>query len=289
MAESQLRYSIRKLLEAESKGSYQTQNKRQIELLQMAHDLYASGYKLEHVKGLKPKHIQCLNELWKQRKLSAGTIKNKNTQLRWWAEHIGKASMMPSNDELGVPKRMYVTNENKGVELPNDTAFLDPLMNVYLSLQRHLGLRRQEAIKLKPYLADKGTHLELQGSWCKGGRPRSIPILTNEARAAVDAAKQFATNKAASLIPAEKTYIQQLYYYKNQLAKHGIKHGHGLRHSYVQDRYKALTGWECPVRSGLTSKELTPEQKQMDEMARNEISANVGHCRKAITAIYCGR
>ncbi len=46
MAENQLRYSIRKLLEAESKGSYQTQNKRQIELLQMAHDLYANGYKL---------------------------------------------------------------------------------------------------------------------------------------------------------------------------------------------------------------------------------------------------
>ena len=289
MAESQLRYSIRKLLEAESKGSYQTQNKRQIELLQMAHDLYANGYKLEHVKGLKPKHIECLNKIWRERELSTGTIKNKNTQLRWWAEHVGKASMMPTNDELGLARRIYVTNENKSIELPNDTAAIDPLINVYLLLQRHLGLRRAEAIKLKPHLADKGTHLELQGSWCKGGRPRSIPILTNEARAAVDAAKQFAANKAASLIPADKTYVQQLYHYKNQLAKHGIKHGHGLRHSYAQDRYKELTGWECPARGGLKSNELTSEQKQIDLMVRTEVSFNLGHVRPSITAQYCGK
>lgn len=289
MAESQLRYSIRKLLEAESKGSYQTQNKRQIELLQMAHDLYANGYKLEHVKGLKPKHIECLNKIWRERELSTGTIKNKNTQLRWWAEHVGKASMMPTNDELGVPRRIYATNVNKGMELPNDQAEMHPLAQVYLSLERHLGLRREEAIKIKPHLADKGDYLDLQGSWCKGGRPRRIPILTAEARAAIDAAKNIATNKAASLIPSDKTYVKQVYFYKNQLAKHGVKRAHGLRHSYAQDCYKALTGWECPARGGLKVNELIPEQKQIDKDARLEISHSLGHGRRAIVAQYCGR
>ncbi len=65
----------------------------------------------------------------------------------------------------------------------------------------------------------------------------------------------------------------------------GIKHAHGLRHAYAQDRYKKLTGWECPKRGGPTTKELTDEQKQIDTTARLTVSEELGHSRKMILAV----
>jgi hypothetical protein len=41
----------------------------------------------------------------------------------------------------------------------------------------------------------------------------------------------------------------------------GIHAFHGHRHLYAQERYKQLTGWECPAHGGPTAKQLTPQQK----------------------------
>ena len=38
---------------------------------------------------------------------------------------------------------------------------------------------------------------------------------------------------------------------------------HGLRHTYAQDRYSQLTGWECSHRGGLKYKEISTRQKEM--------------------------
>lgn len=48
-----------------------------------------------------------------------------------------------------------------------------------LELQREFGLRREEAVKLVPRLADQGDRLVLKDSWTKGGgKPREVPIRT---------------------------------------------------------------------------------------------------------------
>ena len=69
----------------------------------------------------------------------------------------------------------------------------------------------------------------------------------------------------------------------------GIQHVHGHRHQYAQERYRELTGWSCPAQGGLTSRQLTPEQKAIDRESRIRISAELGHSREQITAIYLGR
>ena len=112
-AKQRLQNSIRQLLRQHKQDSYATQSKRKNELLQMADDLVKSGYKLKHISGIKQKHLLVLNQLWKDKGLSAGTIKNKNAQLRWVCSILGKANMMPSNDALGVQKRQYVGNTTK--------------------------------------------------------------------------------------------------------------------------------------------------------------------------------
>jgi hypothetical protein len=82
-----------------------------------------------------------------------------------------------SNIQLNIPKRVFVTNESKATEIQDRLGKVsDPCVRVSLELQRDFGLRREEAIKFQPRYADHGNHLNIKGSWTKGGRERVIPI-----------------------------------------------------------------------------------------------------------------
>lgn len=291
-AKAQLQRSIFHLLKHNKHGSYETQGARKKILMQAASELSASVFKLKHIGGFKKKHVVYLNHLWQERGLSIATIKNRNAHLRWACEILGKAGVVPSNDALGVGKRRYTDNQNnKAVDL--DKVDLSKITNRYvlvqIHLQRYLGLRREECIKFKPYLADKGDHVVLQPSWCKGGRGREIPITMTEARYWLDEAKKLVTDKSQSLISYNKNYIQHRKLYDNQTQRVGIKHPHGLRHAYAQERYRILTGWECPKRGGLTYKDFGTEQKTMDEIVRLGLSQELGHNRKSILNVYLGK
>jgi site-specific recombinase XerC len=205
----------------------------------------------------------------KKKGLSVATIKNRNAHLRWACEVLGKMDVVPSNDALGIGKHCNSGNNiNEGVDL--DKIELSRITNrnvlVQIHLQRYLGLRREESIKFKPWQADKGDRVILQPSWCKGRRGREIPITTPEARYWLEEAKKLVEDKNQSLITVGKNYIQHRHFYDNQIHRAGIKHPHGLRHAYAQDRYKVLTGGECPKRDGPTHKQLTAEQKEIDGM-----------------------
>lgn len=291
-ARHDLQRSVYYLLKHNRDGSFETQHARKSILNQAAAELVAGGYKLRKMQGLKPKHIRFLNQIWQDKKLSNATIKNRNAHLRWVCEKIDKKNIMPSNEALAVGKRKYSDNSvNKAVDLNqvNLAKVTNPYIKVSIHLQRYLGLRREESIKFKPYQADKGDHIVLQSSWCKGGRERNVPILTAEARYWIEESKKLVSNPEQSLIPEGKKYILHRYLYDKQIRAAGIKHAHGLRHTYAQERYKQLTGWDCPKCGGISSKELTPEQKEIDYSARLIISEELGHSREQITVNYLGR
>jgi hypothetical protein len=92
-----------------------------------------------------------------------------------------------------------------------------------------------------------------------------------------------------SLIPASRTYIQQLRVYEGHTARAGLSKLHGLRHAYAQQRYLDLTGRACPAAGGLRADQLDGAQKAQDTAARLTISLELGHEREAVTAIYLGR
>ena len=92
-----------------------------------------------------------------------------------------------------------------------------------------------------------------------------------------------------SLIPADKSYKQHISVFEREMRKVGLSQSHGARHLYAQNRYLELTGWACPAKGGKNSKELTKDEKQIDRTARLEISAELGHNRESITAVYLGR
>ena len=284
-----LNYELKQLCHRNRDGSYATQADRWRMLDLIANQLHELGYKDMGATSLKPKHVEALVEHWKAESLTPGTIKNRMTTVRWWAEKVGKQNVVArDNAYYGIPERQHVTNVSKARELTAmDLAKVtDPYTAMSLRLQAEFGLRRAESIKIQPAWADRGETLTLKASWTKGGRERAIPIRTDGQRAVLNEAKAFAGK--GSLIPADMRYVEQLRRFRHQCQKAGIHRVHGHRHAYAQTRYRELTGWNAPAAGGPRSRELTPRQKAVDRDVRLTISEELGHSRLQVVSIYIG-
>ncbi|MDZ5842473.1 integrase domain-containing protein [Stenotrophomonas maltophilia] len=284
-----LTYTLRQLCQRNRDGSHNTQADRMRSLSLAARQLREAGFRQMKASSLKGKHVQTLLDRWQGEGLSPGTIKNRLSHLRWWAEKISKAGILPAdNAQLGVAERRYVTNISKARELGTGLEQVtDAHVRMSLQLQAAFGLRREEAIKFQPSYADRGDHIALKGSWTKGGRERTVPVITAEQRDVLQAAHHLAGT--GSLIPADKTFIQQRHVYDGQCKAAGLSNMHGLRHQYAQSRYEALTGWKAPAAGGPQRQSLTMPQLLLDTEARESISKELGHNRAGIVSAYCGR
>ncbi len=285
-----LNYQLKNMCSRNKDGSFSTQSNRQKILFLMANQLYEMGFRHLKADALKEKHVTGLVEKWTEEGISIGVMKNRMATLRWWAEKTNNESVIAKNNDFyGIGNRQFVTNESKAVSVNQKQ--LDKVKDSYvkasLSLQSAFGLRREEAIKIFPGMADKGDHLALKGSWTKGGKERSIPIITEYQRKVLDQVKQLVGKGA--LIPPDKNYVQQLRIYERHTTLAGLNKLHGLRHQYAQHRYYEITGWKSPAEGGLSKKEMTQEQKNKDLETRLLISKELGHEREQITAIYLGR
>ena len=210
--------------------------------------------------------------------LLQASIGHENNQVDRVAVHI----------RATLAERRYVTNISKARELGTGLEQVtDAHVRMSLQLQAAFGLRREEAIKFQPSYADRGDHIALKGSWTKGGRERTVPVITAEQRDVLQAAHHLAGT--GSLIPADKTFIQQRHVYDGQCKAAGLSNMHGLRHQYAQSRYEALTGWKAPAAGGPQRQSLTMPQLLLDTEARESISKELGHNRAGIVSAYCGR
>ncbi len=285
-----LEYELKGICRRNRDGSRMTQAQRAQRLRLIARELHALGYRNMHATSLRPKHVQALVGHWREQQLSPGTVKNRLADLRWWAEKVGKPAVLAKdNAHYGIEHRIFVSSHSKAQALSpvQLERVQDPYVRMSLRLQAAFGLRREEAIKFQPAYADKGDHLRLKPSWCKGGRAREIPVRTIEQRNLLDECRELAGS--GSLIPSERTYIEQRRVYERHAARAGLSKLHGLRHAYAQARYEELTGFSAPARGGPASQSLTAEQREADRRARREVSSELGHEREQITTVYLGR
>ncbi len=283
-----LQRSITQVLKSARMGSYETQDARKKILNLFANDLVKLGYGLRRIQGLQEKHITAVVKYWMKNNIQTATLKNRTSVLRFLCQCINKPSIIKSNQDIGIGRRNYLPTKNKAIYNPDFSKITNPYIYISLQLQRVFGLRREEAIKLKPHMTDKNNHIELLSSWCKGGRGRTIPIRTEEQRYWLEEAKKQAKKFGNSLIPENKKYINQRNVYDKQVQRAGLKNLHGLRHAYAQNRYKELTDWNAPIAGGPKLRQLTHEQKQIDHQARIILSEELGHSRKYITSNYLG-
>ena len=285
-----LNYQLKQLCRHCREGSHATQAKRERMLTLIANQLHELGYRGMSARSLKPKHIEALIQNWREQELSIGTIKNRMAAIRWWANKVDKRNVVARNNEhYGIPDRRFITNESKAKTLTQEhlEKVRDEHVRMSLELQQTFGLRREEAMKIRPCIADQGDHLHLQASWTKGGRERIVPIRNEKQREVLVRAHRLAGR--GSLIPANRNYVQQMRVYEGNTRRAGLHHMHGLRHAYAQARYEELTGRPCPAAGGPIAKELTPEQRERDHEARLTISLELGHEREQVTAAYLGK
>lgn len=286
-----LNYILKQLCRRNRDGSYATQADREYILNQIARQLEEMGFRHMRAQSLKPKHVEKLVERWLAENLSSGTIKNRMSALRWWAQKIGKENVIArTNAAYTIADRVYVTNVSKAKELDLDKLGRvdDPYARISLRLQSAFGLRREESIKIIPAWADRGDLLVLKDSWTKGGRPREIPVRTPEQRQLLEEAKAMAGGNSL-IAPGFTTYRVYLQHFRRQCDRAGIYGFHAHRHGYAQARYQELTGWACPARGGPRTKGFSLEKKAIDLEARLTISRELGHNREQITAVYLGR
>ncbi|EBV2776124.1 integrase, partial [Salmonella enterica] len=260
-----------------------------------ASQLQAVGFhtRVMSVHDLKGRHVNRLVSLWKQQALSDATMKNRLAMLRWWAEKIGNPGAVKTSEEYGIGRRQLVTNESKAETLAGkDLSTISPWVALSLRLQEAFGLRREESMKfrgawaLKGQSPDNACAISLKSSWTKGGRPRSIPVLTPEQRKLLAEVRELAGS--GSLIPPDRSYREHLRVFERETASVGIGHTHGLRHAYAQRRYEELTGRKPPVLGGRSRRTMRREERRKDDEIRRQISEELGHSRISVTSIYIG-
>lgn len=285
-----LNHQLKQLCKNNRDGSYGTQVQRERVLTLIANQLRDLGFRQLHAKSLRPKHVEALVKHWLEAKVAVGTIKNRMAAIRWWAAKVNRRNVVArSNDHYGIPRRQYANSANRVTALDKDklAQVTDEHVRMSLELQREFGLRREEAIKIRPVLADKGDVLWLKPSWTKGGRAREIPIRTEAQRELLDRARALAGK--GSLIPAEKNYKAQKNRYEGQCIRAGLCKMHGLRHAYAQRRFEEIAGFPAPLAGGPSRTDLTNDQRALDKKARAVISNELGHNREQVTVTYLGR
>lgn len=283
-----LAFDLKNLALRAGEGSYLTRAQRHRGLQLVARELAGLGYRLPGAASLKPKHIQALVSGWKAAGLSAGTLKNRMSWVRWWAASVRKTSVLPrDNGALGIESRTtFAGNKARTTPLAKASA-LPAWMQLALRLQMGFGLRLEESLKFRPGTADQGQFVAMQASWCKGGRARAIPLAHPRQRDLLDEVHDLAGD--GSLIPTGMSYIQARKALERATWGLGIRNLHGHRHWYAQWRYEALTGRKAPAAGGATYENLTRADQAADYRARLAISRELGHNRIEITDAYLGR
>lgn len=289
-------FSINECLKRVKGYSYASKADTKHMLTRCVKDLHTLGFKINHIKGLKPKHIYVLVEHWKAQGKQTATIKNYMSKLRKIAVLLDKPKLVkPDNEAYQIEKRSYVPKHNKAIHQVDFSKCTDPMIRLSLEAQMLFGLRREESMKLVLREAWQDDNLKIQPSWTKGGVGRTIPITSDKQRAWLQkTCGQVASGH--SLIPRDRTYKKHLSYYQVQTKQMGLSKCHGLRHAYAQRRYHEITkaldpkhkGLLCPLAGGKSSKDLKGTEKTLDRRARLILTRELGHSRRSVVKIYCG-
>jgi integrase len=270
-------------------GSFATQAARARGLQAIAKELGGMGYQLPGISSLKPKHVNALVARWKGLDLNDATIRNRLGWVRWWAMKANKPGLIPNDNAVfGLAERTpYQGNKARSLTPDVVAKVKDPATLMALRLQAAFGLRREEALKLRPERAIQGDRLCLKASWTKGGRYREIPIIHERQRALLGELR--ALVRDGSLIGEGRRYVDAMQTYRHHTRMAGLGNAHGLRHAWAQWQYKARTGRPCPAAGGPTLEGLAPAERQRDYAARLEIARELGHNRIDVTDTYLGR
>ena len=265
------------------------------------------GFLLNEITGLKEKHIDAIVRSWHEQGLTNKTMQNQLSRLRIFAGWLGKPEIirrgglpayLPEVDVKSLTVKTY-SDESKSwtgrgvnvVEMYRRAKLEDARLGGMILMGLVFGFRKKENLRIKPWKADIGNELRVDGSVAKNGRFRSIPIDTSTVygkfqRWALDEVKSLC-KKTETLGWPGLTYKgseNRYYYYLTKLgitkADAGVT-GHGLRAEFAEN----LALWR-----GLLPPSLGGAIDQMPSAARkaitNEVSNQLGHDKEHTIGAY---
>ena len=282
-----LTFSLRTLCRHNRDGSEMTRAQRAQGLAMIAGTLDGLGYKLPDARSLKPKHVAALLAAWRREGISDATMKNRMSWVRWWGEKIQKPGLIPrDNTVLGLAEKPTFKGPRAAATPADRLDVLPERMQLAIRLQMAFGLRLEESLKFRPKVADLGDRLALAPAWCKGGRPREVPITDAEQRQLLDQVHRVCGG--GSLIPEAQSFIAFRKAFEKATLEAGIRNVHKHRHLYAQRRYEALAGLACPAAGGLSHDTLSPAERARLDAVRMTVSEELGHSRINVTDAYLG-
>lgn len=294
--------------------SFKTREERAQFLRRFFRDLQSKGGfpTLPDPRNLGQRHIQAMVAVWQEEKLAPPTIQTYLSFLRGFARWIGKRGLIRRPQTYGLRPDQYTRHSAaasdkswsaKQIDITTLLAKIgiyDPRIGSMLRLMYAFGLRKKEAIMLRPHvslwtfeatglLSDKKADYYLRvkpGS--KGGRERFIALDTPERLASIDYAKSVVSSSDGHLGDPARTLKQNMVRFDNVMKKFGVTKkrlgvtSHGLRHEALIAQYEKVAGQAPPVRSG------TRPPREIDTIARQECAALAGHARPRAAASYLG-
>jgi len=244
--------------------SIRTLNQWKEVMQQVAARLHEMGFILTDATHLQSKHIQAVCEKWHSDGLSAKTIQVYYSSLKTFCfaikkpqiiDHSGKG-VLPYLKEGVDPNSLKVrTAAEKSKSWSVNCVDVDELLQrvraqderlfVMVLLELAFGLRRKEALRIRPHQADKGDFVEISGPIGKSGRYRAIryeretPRVEAWQRHCMKMAKNVC-RKGEYLGWPGRTYEQNTRRYNNLMRKIGITKGmlgitgHGARATFAE-------------------------------------------------------
>ena len=272
---------------------------------------------LQNASELGRAHVLALLRHWQQQGHAEGTIQWRVSLLRRFFTLVGRPQVLPAGPawqailrthgiRAGTLGRTQVATVPKGwrdrgidaLALIESIRMQHPVVASQLDLCLWFGLRKNEALQIRPKEADCGTHLNVvEGT--KGGKPRSVafssaPTKAQQQRAVLARAQQLAAHHPRGILAIPGLRLQQSRNHVSYVLRKfaitrkglGITQ-HGLRHQFGCDLFTELTGLPAPV---LASAPAAAYQHDAAGVlaARCTLSRQMGHERTSITAAYTG-
>ncbi len=223
-----------------------------VRLCKLIHQLYG----LEQLAHLSRKHVLGAFEVLRARNLSKSTLASYATAARYIANFIGKPDIVPSNQELGIVRRIEdryrpIKPDQEKLRLIREQLYEHAeWLGLAHDMREAFGLRSKESLLSVNSISLNNIEL-LVVRGAKGGRPRTIPIVTQRQRIAYNAVRQFLQRNPGwtSLIRSAMDLKQALHFQKNVLyalgaTKENRANAHALRHGFAQEMINHLTPQE---------------------------------------------
>lgn len=289
-----------------------TQQRARETLLETCNRLWRLGYEVEKPENINGKHIQALVQDWVKQGMSASTIRNQRSILNKFTHWIGKRGLVKKGQdyvpdaasEFFVVKTVSDTSKSwsaNGVDIKqmfSKASVIDDRFADILRMELAFGLRLGEALQIKPWIDDHGTHLNIRPGIAKGGRPRLIPIKHELQRQVLDYVKSKykqrehlgwtdpQTGKMGILDRNRSRYndsMRKIGVVKSEL---GVT-GHGLRAEFAENM--AMLQGLIPATLGGQKGQMSREDERIVLGHVSEMLGHSEHRGEEIGAAYYGK